>query len=173
MWKKTVQTRGRNLALICVVGVSCAVAGTAQAAACDAPAHREFDFWIGQWEVRTPDGKLAGHNTISREYDGCVLHEKYTTPRNFSGESLNAWDAARKVWHQTWVDNTGTVLLLDGGMQGNSMVLQGNGVDANNKPVKHRITWTPNKDGTVRQHWQSTDAKGEWTTAFDGLYKRK
>jgi len=25
----------------------------------------------------------------------------------------------------------------------------------------------------VRQHWESTDAKGQWTTAFDGTYSRK
>lgn len=24
----------------------------------------------------------------------------------------------------------------------------------------------------VRQHWQSTDAEGQWTTAFDGNYTR-
>jgi hypothetical protein len=51
-----------------------AVAWTlALAAPCDAPAHREFDFWLGEWEVRTPDGKLAGTNRIEREHDGCVL----------------------------------------------------------------------------------------------------
>ena len=34
-------------------------------------------------------------------------------------------------------------------------------------------TWTPNPDGTVRQHWEiSSDAGKSWTTAFDGLYRR-
>ena len=37
-----------------------------------------------------------------------------------------------------------------------------------------RITWTSNPDGTVRQHWeQSTDGGKTWTTAFDGLYRKK
>ena len=46
-------------------------------------------------------------------------------PRGFSGESLNVYDPARKVWHQTWVDNSGTLLLIEGGVRGKDMVLEG------------------------------------------------
>jgi hypothetical protein len=35
------------------------------------------------------------------------------------------YDAARQVWHQTWVDSSGTLLLLEGGLRGKSMVLEG------------------------------------------------
>ena len=31
-------------------------------APCTAPEHRQFDFWIGEWPVKTPDGKVAGAN---------------------------------------------------------------------------------------------------------------
>lgn len=140
---------------------------------CGAPEHRQFDFWLGEWNVHTPDGKLAGVNSIKNEYGGCVLHERYSTPRGYRGESLNIYDAGRKVWHQSWVDTDGVLLLLEGGMRGGSMVLEGQSVGAKGEVTKHRITWTPNADGTVRQHWESTDSKGGWTTAFDGTYKRK
>ena len=143
------------------------------AAACEAPEHRQFDFWLGEWEVRTPDGKLAGTNRIEREYGGCVLHERYSTGKGYSGESLNAYDAARKVWHQTWVDSSGTLLLLEGGLADGKMVLEGRTVEAGGQTVRHRITWTPNADGSVRQLWESTDDKGGWTVAFDGRYTRK
>ncbi len=151
----------------------CAQSAGAQGNACDASEHRQFDFWLGEWNVRTPDGKLAGVNSIKREYDGCVLHERYSTSRGYSGESLNVYDAGRKVWHQTWVDTSGALLLLEGGMRGSSMVLEGQSTGSNGQITKHRISWTPNADGSVRQHWQSTDAKGQWTTAFDGTYTRK
>ncbi len=140
---------------------------------CESAEYRAFDFWLGEWDVFTPDGKLAGSNKIERRYNGCVVHERYTTPRPYAGESLNAYDSSRKMWHQTWMDNSGTVLLLDGGIQGKSMVLQGNGVDNEGKAIRHRITWTPQTDGTVRQHWESTNAKGQWSTAFDGKYVRR
>ena len=150
------------------------VTSTAAAAgACEAAEHRQFDFWVGDWNVHTPDGKLAGINSIAREYAGCVLHERYSTDHGYSGESLNMYDASRKVWHQTWVDTSGTLLLLEGGLRGASMVLEGQTVGTDAQITKHRITWTPNADGSVRQHWESTDSKGEWSTAFDGKYTRK
>lgn len=156
-----------------VATVLAATAAAASAGPCDTPERRQFDFWLGQWEVRTPNGKLAGTNSIEREYDGCVIHERYTTERGYKGESLNAYDTGRKVWHQTWVDNQGTLLLLEGSLQGASMVLQGQNIGEGGRIVKHRITWTPNPDGSVRQHWESTNEQGQWATAFDGAYTRK
>jgi hypothetical protein len=141
--------------------------------ACEDPTFRQFDFWLGDWNVHTPAGKLAGTNRISREYDGCVIHERYTTPRGYSGESLNMFDVGKKVWHQTWVDSEGTLLVLEGRFTGGYMLLEGQNTDAAGKVTKHRITWTANADGSVRQFWQSTDATGTWVTAFDGRYTRK
>jgi hypothetical protein len=146
--------------------------GPALAGPCEAPEYRQFDFWAGDWQVTRPDGTVAGTNLITREYGGCVLHEHYATPKGYSGESLNTYDAGRKVWHQTWVDSSGTLLLLEGGLRGRDMVLEGSTTDDKGAVTRHRITWTPNADGTVRQHWESTDAKGRWTTMFDGLYRR-
>jgi len=160
-----VSWRARGLAVALA-----ALAISARAAPCDTPAHRDFDFWVGHWQVHTPDGKLAGTNRITREYGGCVLHERYQTGRGYEGESLNSYDIGRKVWHQTWVDNAGTLLLLEGGLRDGQMVLEGQTVDAQGAVQHHRITWSPQPGGRVRQHWQSTDAEGKWTTAFDGLY---
>jgi hypothetical protein len=143
------------------------------AGACDAAEYRQFDFWLGEWQVHIPKGKLAGVNRISTEYGGCVVHEHYSGSGGFSGESLNTFDTGRKVWHQTWVDNSGTLLLLEGGLQGRSMVLQGQTVGADGQATKHRITWTPNADGSVRQLWESSEGNGPWSVAFDGIYTTK
>jgi hypothetical protein len=149
-----------------------ALPGTASAA-CDAPGHREFDFWLGEWQVHTPDGTLAGINRIERGYGGCVLHERYKSSCAYSGESLNIYDASRKVWHQTWVDNTGTLLVLEGGLRDGGMVLESVAQASGAQHARHRITWTANPDGSVRQLWESTDAQGRWSTAFDGMYTRR
>jgi len=142
------------------------------ARACSTPQYRAFDFWIGDWQVHTPDGKLVGYNRITREHGSCVIHEHYTTARGYSGESLNIFDASRKVWHQTWVDSDGTLLVLEGQFQGNSMQLSGQLIDDKGKPSKQRITWTPNADGSVRQLWEAIDEKGVSSTVFDGKYIR-
>ena len=158
--------------ILSALGLVAFAGASASPLPCDGKNFREFDFWLGKWQVRTPDGKLAGTNQIAREYNGCVLHERYTTERGYAGESLNIFDATRKVWHQTWVDNTGTLLLLEGGLVDGKMVLQGQTTGADAAITRHRISWTPNTDGSVRQLWESTDAEGQWTTAFDGLYTR-
>ena len=59
---------------------------------------------------------------------------------------------------------------LAGGLDGDAMVLSS---DPNVSPI-NRITWTPSPDGSVRQHWEtSTDSGETWTTAFDGIYRKK
>lgn len=166
-------------ALIGAVAMSISVTSPAQqsslaAPPCSAAEHRAFDFWLGEWNVHRADGKLAGTNSIKREIGGCVLHERYDTGRGYSGESFNIYDAARKVWHQTWVDSSGLLLLLEGGVRDGKMVLEGVTTDADGKATRHRITWTPNADGSVRQFWESAAAAGgDWAVAFDGKYTRK
>lgn len=141
------------------------------AAGCTAPEYRQFDFWLGDWQVHRKDGSVAGINRVTQEYDGCVLHEHYATGRGYSGESLNTYDSSRKIWHQTWVDDSGLLLTLEGHLQGKNMVLEGESIQSG-ASSKQRITWTPNPDGSVRQLWEAEDA-GQWKIVFDGLYTKK
>lgn len=97
------------------------------AGACSAPAYRQFDFFAGDWDthdVQAPD-KVVARNTVEVILDGCVIHEDYRQGDGLHGESYSLYDAARKVWHQSWVTNRGDLLLLDGGMQGRRMVFEG------------------------------------------------
>lgn len=130
------------------------------------PETKQFDFWIGEWEVTLPNGKPAGVNTIVPVANGRGLLENWTGASGGGGKSLNAYHAVKRQWQQYWVGSDGTVLELVGGLNAQgAMVLS----DAAN-----RITWTPNADGTVRQFWETTKDGGKtWTVAFDGLYRRK
>lgn len=143
----------------------------------DLPAeHRQFDFWIGTWEVHGTDGGIVGHSWIEPVSDGCGLSERWEGARGSRGVSYNAWDPGSRQWRQFWVGNTsGDVLYLEGGIVDGSMVLHGvRPSAASGQPQLQRISWTPNVDGSVRQHWQTSDDDGaSWTTAFDGLYRRK
>ena len=159
--------------VILVLGLGALAAHAATPTACSTPEHRQFDFWIGDWQVRKPDGGVAGINRITAEYGGCVIHEHYVTGRGYSGESLNIYDATRKLWHQTWVDDGGLLLTLEGRWNGSSMVLEGLAPGPNGVPARQRITWTPGADGSVRQLWETADAKGAWSVAFDGRYTKK
>ena len=143
--------------------------GPAPATPCASEEHRQFDFWLGQWTVTAGD-QPAGANRIEKRHGGCVLAEHWTSARgNFSGSSFNIYDSASGRWHQTWVDSSGTLLLLDGQFTNGQMVLAGTRPGADGTTAHHRITWTPNPDGTVRQHWETGDGDS-WKTLFDGLY---
>jgi hypothetical protein len=135
------------------------------------PEARQFDFWVGEWEVTGPAGKLAGRSKIELIAGGAGVLESWTGAGGASGRSLNAFNPVRKQWQQYWVGSDGTVLELSGGLVDGRMVLSADS-DASGQKRRERITWTPNADGTVRQHWeQSADGGQTWTTAFDGQYK--
>ena len=44
------------------------------------------------------NGKLVGQNRVTRMHKECVIFENYRAGE-FSGSSLNVYDADRKVWH--------------------------------------------------------------------------
>ncbi|HEY5550402.1 MAG TPA: hypothetical protein VIK52_00835 [Opitutaceae bacterium] len=139
------------------------------------PEASQFDFWIGEWEVTQPNGKVAGYNSIVSVNGGRALLENWTSAAgNFAGKSLNSYDAVAKKWKQFWVDTGGSVLELSGGIVDGKMVLAGRSITAAGGEMQQRITWTPNEDGSVRQHWeQSSDGGTTWQTAFDGHYVKK
>ena len=142
-------------------------------AACETSQYQEFDFWLGQWEVNSEPNKQPSHNTITKINDGCGLLEEYTTVTGYRGKSLNIFDVQTQQWHQTWIDNTGYLLKLSGGMVGSSMVMTGETRGKEDKLILNKITWTPIQNGDVRQHWQTSNDNGKmWKTAFDGLYHK-
>lgn len=137
---------------------------------------RQFDFWLGEWDVTTPDGKPAGSSRIELISNGAGLLENWTgypVPTGGNGKSLNTYNQGRKQWQQFWVGAGGGVLELAGGLVGQEMVLVGEHT-VRGQLLREKITWTPNSDGSVRQHWeQSKDGGKTWTDAFDGLYRKK
>jgi hypothetical protein len=142
---------------------------------CESSEHRQFDFWVGHWDVFGPAGRKVGENRIEVIADGCALLEQWTGNGGVTGKSLNIYDTIDRRWHQTWVDNSGTLLMLAGQFIDRSMVMSMTGPSPTDPKatVLQRITWTPASDGSVRQLWElSSDAGKTWTVLFDGRYVR-
>jgi len=142
---------------------------------CRAPSHREFDFWLGAWEVRTPQGAVAGTSRITSILGGCVIREEWSGVGGSVGESFNIVDASSKRWHQTWVDNQGVLAQFDGAVSPDgAMVMEGPARGPAGEPARSRMSFTPLADGRVRQLWElSTDHRATWRTTFDGYYARR
>lgn len=135
---------------------------------------RQFDFWIGEWEVFGPKGKKQGDSRIEVIATGWGLLENWTGAGGYNGKSLNTWIPQKKRWQQFWVGDGGALELSGGLNDKGEMVLSGRQAANDGKETIERITWTPNADGTVRQHWESSADNGAtWTTSFDGLYRKK
>ncbi len=165
-----------SLALVTPPAVVSDLAAQAPGVACGTEAYRHFDFWEGRWLVRASNGALAGHNTLSLILGECVLHEHYTTPSGYEGQSFNTFDGTRGVWHQTWMDNSGLLLVLEGGYEGDRMVMQGETIGPNAQTTLNRVSWSrvEGDRDRVRQLWEtSTDGGTTWAVSFDGLYVRQ
>ena len=138
---------------------------------------RHFDFWLGEWDVTgagsaTPTAK----SKITAREDGCVVLEEYETGSGYRGMSVNFYDTAKEVWHQTWMANNGTPNYLEGRLTDTGAMQL---TDAELPISKltgtiNRVTWTPDDKGGVRQYWETSSDGGEtWSVGFDGYYSPK
>jgi tetratricopeptide (TPR) repeat protein len=132
---------------------------------------RQFDFWVGAWDVRTLAGDLAGTNEIRLGAGDCVLVESWTSMRGGSGQSLNFYDRDAKKWRQIWVDADGEVTRFEGSFVDGSMRFVGERVEKTGKRVPVKMTFTPIPDGRVRQRGESSADDGKtWTEEYDLYY---
>ena len=143
------------------------------AASCATQEFRQFDFFAGDWDtydVADPS-KVVARNRVTVVLDGCAVREVYEQGDGLVGESLSIYDASRRGWHQSWVTNRGSLLLLNGGLEGERMVLTGPDRAADGTPSLLRGIWW--KDGTnVRERAErSVDGGKTWTMVFDIVFR--
>ncbi len=138
---------------------------------CSSPEHQQFSFWLGKWTAYSREGKKLGTNHLHKVMGDCAMQENWVGGK-FRGTSYNFYDEASKQWHQTWIDNSGGHLLLQGALVNGSMQLSGKRARSDGEVVTDRITWTTLEDGRVRQHWQSTTYGDTWNYVFDGYYEK-
>lgn len=140
------------------------------------PVYRQFDFWIGEWEVYAKNGKKAGDSRIELILDSCIILENWTSASGgYAGKSFNTYNAASRQWQQTWVDNRGgSTEFLEGRYQDGKLIFQ-------TKPFPHtkdtmairRLTFYNLLPDRVRQHGEiSKDGARTWSTEYDLEYRR-
>jgi hypothetical protein len=138
------------------------------------PKNRMFDFWVSNWDV-TSLGQTAGTNDVQLILGDCVVFENWLSVSGTSGKSFNFYDAGEDHWRQVWVDDTGGVIEFTGQVREGVMYYTATTHDAaSGAATLHKLTFTPNADGSVRQFWESSMDNGEtWTVAFDGHYAKQ
>lgn len=148
---------------------------------CGGAEYRQFDFWLGEWDVFNPSGQKIGANSITSINDGCVVLESWRDARGGTGNSFNFYESKTKRWHQFWVSSNGnsaplsaaadgTPMPMSGGLVNGAMVLQS---PPNVKPL-NRWTWSKIEGGKLRQHAEQSNDDGKtWQTVFDGTYVKR
>ena len=116
---------------------------------CTDGAHRQFDFWIGDWDVFDVERPtvIVAHARVELILNGCVLHEVYEGVGGHKGESFSIYDGTRDTWHQTWVNDQGYLLTIEGRLHGEAMILQGVDQLPDGKPRQVRGEWRTEQHG--------------------------
>ncbi len=149
--------RGRKAAMVCL--------NTAE--------YRQFDFWIGDWEVMDPANRQVGTNSVKLLEDGCIVEENWTSAGGGTGKSFNFYNPITHKWHQSYMDNQGSNWMMDGEYKDGALKYEGAIYSPAQKVLVHMTFFNLGPD-KVRQ-WAETSAdEGKtWTTVWDGLYVRK
>lgn len=141
---------------------------------CSAPQARQFDFWLGEWDLTWgEDGR--GTNRIEAIWDGCVIVENFdaTPSASFKGMSVSTYNADLDQWQQTWVDSNGGYLDFVGGLTGDKMILSRNTVIKGQK-LKQRMVWYNIGQNEMDWNWEKSEDEGEtWRTLWHIHYRKK
>lgn len=148
------------------------------ASPCSGPEYREFDFWVGEWNVFGTDDTFFGTNVVTSELDGCLVQEHWTASNGTRGRSLNVYDAETDMWHQDWasqvpIPNGLTVRLrTSGGLEDDTMVLTGERNAVAGFTFFDTWTWTEDAQGNVIQTGQTEVPAFGIDSEFTAVYKR-
>jgi tetratricopeptide (TPR) repeat protein len=142
---------------------------------CNTAEYHQFDFWVGSWEVQSPQGQVLGHNDITRENDGCILQEHWASRRVERGTSFNFYDNRDKKWHQIYFDNSGNMGAyppMAGGMKDERMVFL---TDTNQSPLSRWTFYPLDATGKKVRQWAETSSDGgkTWITTWDSVYVKQ
>ena len=137
---------------------------------------REFDFWIGEWNVYVTGTKnYAGHSLIQMISGGCAILENWDSP-NSSGKSINFIDPNSNKWKQSWAGSymKGIQEFVNGEYKDSAMHFEYETKDAQGKKFIGRLIFYNQGPNQVRQFNETSEDNGKtWTTNYDFTYIRK
>jgi hypothetical protein len=141
---------------------------------CCTESHKQFDFWVGDWNVYDKSGKKVGENKIEKLENECIVSENWKGSTGDSGRSYNYYNLADSTWNQVWISSTGNNLVLKGKAGKNKMVLKSKLIENAKGTYYNQITWTKNEDDSVTQIWEVlNEHEHPISTSFEGIYKLK
>jgi hypothetical protein len=140
------------------------------------PKAREFDFWVGEWDVFvTGTAMYAGNSVIEKISGGCAILENWKSSVS-EGKSLNFIDDSSLKWKQVWVGSypNGKQDFVNGEYKDSAMRFTFSTRDAQGKFVQGKFTFFNEGQNQVRQLNETSSDNGKtWIVNYDFTYKRK
>ena len=167
------------LTFLVALAVSAPVTADAQSTAARYPCRdvHTFDFWEGTFDAtpwNDPSAAPSGQLRNTREYDGCVFVERWTSPQG-NGMSMVFYDIARKTWRMIWNDDNNQSSAFDAGefhdgtMRFTGWVLSPKGDRVMAANVLQNVS-----PGVIRHIFSiSRDSGKTWTVVGDGRFARR
>jgi hypothetical protein len=152
---------------------------------CAGPEHRQFDFWVGEWDLKVrarsaPDKDEWGEATATQKIEsilgGCSIAEHFAADGPgvpWAGKSYSSWQPGLKKWRQTWVDDQGSYIALTGGIEDGVMTLYGEPRTRDGKTVLMRMVFLDVKKDSLRWEWQRQADGKTWQPMMIIEYRRR
>lgn len=135
---------------------------------------KQFDFWIGEWDVFNLQGQKVGTSIIQQISAGCGILENWRDAFGNEGKSINFYDANTQKWYQYWIGAAGGPQRYSGVYRDGALRYEGEPVTASGRVTLSRLTFFNLDANTVRQFAeQSADEGKTWTVTYDLKYVRK
>jgi Protein of unknown function (DUF1579) len=182
--ERKIMTNPLSALLLLPLAVSIAVAHSSSQSTppnpCTAVGQKQFDFWIGEWELTWPGAKAGeiarGTNNVKRILDGCVVQENFSgqDAMHLRGTSVSIFDTNAGRWKQTWVDNEGGYLDFVGEFKDGQMILQREAIGTDGTKSVQRMVWKNITANELDWSWEaSRDGGKTWQVNWPIHYKRK
>ena len=143
------------------------------------PESRQFDFWLGKWEVEWKDKEgitRTGSNNVIALFDSCVIEENFNGQpgTELVGKSFSVYDKKEKKWKQTWVDNSGAYLDFTGNYNDGKMILSRRTIDNTGSALYQRMIYYNISGNSFDWNWEISHDNGKnWELRWKLHYVRK
>jgi hypothetical protein len=141
---------------------------------CNSPEFRQFDYWLGEWDVEANGQKIA-RSSIQLILDECVIFENYEAFRGYAGKSFSVFEKSAGAWQQCYVDTGGGYhRWTDGHPDANGAMTFRWDYTLNGQKTLNKMTYVKEGPDKVRQILEaSTDDGKTWAQTYNGLYTRR
>jgi tetratricopeptide (TPR) repeat protein len=136
-----------------------------------AEGYRQFDFWVGEWDVFANNQKV-GTSNVKVLQQGCIVEENWATPAQ-TAQSFNFYNPVTKKWHQSYMDSNGGNWMMDGEYRDGALRYEGFIYTPQGKTPVHMTFYNLGADRVRQTAETSADGGKTWTQGWDGLYIRK